>query len=360
MLVMEQVSGILGGMLGKKKEMKPRVVIIGGGNGTSRLLEALLPLVEAQQLNSLHALVLNADDGGSTGRLRTQYGVSAAGDITRCLLALSGFHGDVRGEQLLAALNHRFDVGDFAGHTLRNVFLASLEKTSDLDAAIAMMARILQVPKKTGVVPVTLTPLCQQVIVQVGKHVELLGEGQHFISHQVNLQADPRWKPGSVRVQFAEGDAALNPRALEVLAAATHIIIAPGHTYGTILPALALPQLGEVLKKHSAQLIVVMTLLTTPRQTSNWSGEDFVRVYELYLGRGVDVVLGNTGEAASVSLVSGQDWVRFNTDEHPYQLVSANMVSTVAQVAPAGDVVPRAVVIHDAAEVRSVLADILL
>src|SRR3989344_20291 len=105
---------------------KPRVVILGGGNGTSRLLRALAPLLAGGELASLHALVLNADDGGSTGRLRAQYHVSAMGDLTRCLVALSGFHGDRRGEQLLAALGYRVASGDFAGHTLRNIFLTSL------------------------------------------------------------------------------------------------------------------------------------------------------------------------------------------------------------------------------------------
>ena len=359
-LVNKRCSGILLAMFSRVDDKKPRVVVLGGGNGTSRLLEALLPLLHAEQIESLHALVLNADDGGSTGRLRQQYGVSAMGDVTRCLMALSGFHGDIRGEQLLMALNHRFDTGDFAGHTLRNVFLASLEKTSDLDAAIAMMARILQVPKAAGVVPTTLDPLNQQVVVEVDGHRELLGEGQHFISHNVNLQADPRWEPGAVRVQFAEKDAKLNPRAAEVIAQASHIIVAPGHTYGTILPTLALPPLGEAIAKSAAQVVVVMTLLTTPRQTTNWSGEDFVRVYESYMGRGADVVIGNTGESTEVDLVTGQDWVRFNDKKHDYQLISANLVSTIEQKVVSGDSVPRAVVIHDAPGIRSTFADILL
>ncbi len=347
-------------MFSRAESDKPRVVVLGGGNGTSRLLEALLPLLQADQIGSLHALVLNADDGGSTGRLREQYGVSAMGDVTRCLMALSGFHGDIRGEQLLTALNHRFDNGDFSGHTLRNVFLASLEKTSDLDAAIAMMARILQVPKEAGVVPTTLKPLTQQVVVEVDGHRELLGEGQHFISHNVNLQADPRWEPGAVRVQFSEGDADLNPRAAQLLSEATHIIVAAGHTYGTILPTLALPQMGAAIKESSAQIVVAMTLLTTPRQTTGWSGEDFVRVYESYAGRNIDVVISNTGEAKKAKLVEGQEWVRFGAEDHAYQLISANLVSTLEQPGVAGDKVPRAVVIHDAAGMRSIFADILL
>lgn len=334
------------------------MVVLGGGNGTSRLLTALKPLLEGKKLRSLHALVLNVDDGGSTGRLRSQYGVGAMGDITRCLMALSDFHGDVRGEQLLRALDYRFSGGDFAGHTLRNIFLASLEKTSDLDAAIAMMARVLQVPKYAGVVPTTLAPLTQQVAISFNGKPSLLGEGQHFISHNVNLQADPRWQPGDVRVQFAEGNVALNPRAAEVISAATHIIVAPGHTYGTILPTLALPSLASVLQDTPARIIVVMTLLTTPRQTTGWSGEDFVQVYESYLGRPVDIVLANTG-TAPVELVTGQEWVHFANVEHVYQVLSEDIVSSEEQTVIPGDVVPRAVVIHNVAKIREVLRGIL-
>lgn len=337
---------------------KPRVVLLGGGNGTSRLLRALAPALEAGELSSLHALVLNADDGGSTGRLRAQYQVSAMGDLTKCLMALSGFHGDRRGEQLLAALDYRFERGDFAGHTLRNIFLASLERTSDLDAGVAMMARILQIPKEAGVVPVTLTPLTQQVVITFGGRERLLGEGQHFISHKVNLQADPRWRPGDVRVKFVEGDVPLNPRAREVLAAATHVVVAPGHTYGTILPTLALPQLGAALAAADAHLWAVMGLLTTPRQTEGWRGEDFVDVYASYLERGFTVVIGNSGRVP-VELAAGQDWVTFTATAHAYRLVTAAVVSSTAAASVAGDAVPRAVVVHDSERMAGVLRELL-
>lgn len=332
--------------------------MLGGGNGTSRLLTALAPLLEAGEIGSLHALVLNADDGGSTGKLRAQYGVGAMGDMTRCLMALSGFHGDVRGEQLLRALDYRFASGDFSGHTLRNIFLASLEKTSDLDAAIAMMARVLQVPKKAGVVPTTLRPLTQQVVITFDKKTSLLGEGQHFISHNVNLQADPRWKPGDVRVQFAEGDEPLNERAAAVLARATHVVIAPGHTFGTILPTLALPALAQTLAKIEAQLIVVMALLTTPRQTTGWRGEDFADVYESYIKKNVDVVVANTG-AASIELVNGQEWVRFSGGDERYKVVFDDVVSLEKQIQTEHDAVPRAVAIHNADKMSDVLRGIL-
>jgi len=334
---------------------KARIVVLGGGNGTSKLLTALLPLLDEDKIDSLHALVHMADDGGSTGRLREQYNVAAMGDLTKCLMALSSFHQDIRGQEFLQALDHRFTSGDFEGHTLRNVFFTSLEQTSNIDTALATMARILQIPKHSGVMPTTLTPLTQQVAITFDSQHNLLGEGQHNIAHQVNLQADPRWLPGDVKIVFAEGDMPLNPRAKEILDKATHIIVAPGHTYGTILPTLALPDLMRHTKQSQAKLIVVMTLLTTPHQTSGWTGEDFVRVYQSYLGRQPDMVIANSG-SVEVQLSQGQEWVRFQESAHPYQLVTSDIVSTTLKSQVAGDKVPRAIVVHDSQKVRQELS----
>lgn len=335
-----------------------KIVVLGGGNGTSRILRGLLPLLRESKIESLHALVSTADDGGSTGQLRAQYGVNSMGDLTKSLMALSKLQSDVRGEELLRALNYRFHEGDFAGHTLRNILLAVFELTShDIDSAIAIMARLVQIPKESGVVPTTLKPLQQLVEVEVGGQKSVLGEGQHFISHKVNLQIDPTWKPGAVRVTFKE-DLPLNPRAEQILKEATHIMVAPGHTYGTILPTLALPALGEAVKKSTAKLWVAMTLLSTPRQTTGWSGEDFVRVYESYLGRPVELVISNT-EKADVPLVPEQHWVEFKDKDHSYQFVEADVVSTEEQSAQAADVVPRAIVVHDSQKLEALFRKLL-
>jgi len=301
-----------------------------------------------------------SDDGGSTGRLRQQYGVAAMGDLTKCLLALSSLKGDIRGDLFLKALQYRFDGGDFEGHTLRNMMLTALQKTSDLDSAISTMARVLQIPKYAGVVPTTLTPLTVQAEVVRSNWRSLLGTGEHSVAHSVNLQADPTWKPGDVRIAFSEGDVPLNSRAEKVLSEATHLIIAPGHTYGTILPTLALPALGAAIAQNKqGKIIVVMTLLTTPRQTVGWSGEDFVRVYESYLGgRSADTVIANTGRV-DTTLVPGQEWVDFTEKEHSYALHQQDLVSAQNEAPQNGDRVPRAVVIHDTGKLEGVLQAIL-
>jgi len=331
-----------------------RVMVLGGGNGTSRLLQALLPLLGNGHIQSLHALVHMADDGGSTGRLREQYAVGAVGDLTKCLLALSPLKGDIRGEAFIKALEYRFANGDFSGHTLRNALLAALEITSDLDAAIATFARILQVPKYTGVIPTTLKALTQQVLVRKDGAEELLGSGQHFISWNVDVQKDPSWKPEDIRVTFAE-DASLNPRAKQALQGATHIIIAPGHTYGSILPTLASLSLGnnDALQDSNAYITVVMTLLTTQLHTVGWVGEDFVRVYESYIKRPVNLVIANTGHP-SVELVQGQAWVEFQETQHAYTLQQEDIVKLTEQPQQAQDSVPRPIIVHDSKKMESI------
>lgn len=331
-----------------------RVVVLGGGNGSSHLLRALLPLLQAEKIASLHSLVQMADDGGSTGRLRKQYQVGAMGDISRCLLALSPLRDDVRGRKFIEALEYRFTSGDFEGHTLRNTLLTAMELTSDLDAAIATFARVLQIPKYSGVIPTTLTGITQQVIDASGV---VLGEGEHFISHNVDLQHSADTKPGDVQVMFKEKRVMLNARAGQALEAATHIIVAPGHTFGTILPALASLNINSAfsIKETDCKLLVVMTLLTTPKQTTGWSGEDFVRVYESYLGRPVDTVIANTGTTPT-DLVEGQTWVEFSEKDHPYKLISEKLVSTESQKLQAGDAVPRAIVVHDEGRLRTILS----
>jgi uncharacterized cofD-like protein len=272
-------------------------------------------------------------------------------------LALSALRGDIRGEKFLAALEYRFANGDFAGHTLRNALLTALELTSDLDAAIATMARVLQVPTFAGVIPTTLKPLTQQVEVRQGATWEIIGTGEHAIAHKLDIQtAAPDM--ADVKVTFAEKGVQLNPRAAQALEQATHILVAPGHTYGTILPTLASLHLAGLPQEIPAKVIVVMTLLTTPHQTTGFSGEDFVKLYEMYLPRRADVVIANNGEA-DVSLVAGQDWVKFTAEKHDYELIQEPLVAAEKQKQTKEDVVPRSIVIHEPEKLRAVLSKVL-
>ena len=62
----------------------PKIVVIGGGTGLSTMLYGL-----KEYTSNITAIVTVADDGGSSGRLRSQFGLLAPGDIRNCLVALA-------------------------------------------------------------------------------------------------------------------------------------------------------------------------------------------------------------------------------------------------------------------------------
>ena len=106
---------------------KRSVATIGGGTGHYSLLSGLRALPF-----ELSAIVTMMDSGGSSGRLRDEYGILPPGDFTRCLIALSSHP-----EAMKELFGHRFVGGSLAGHTVRNVIFTALTQISgDLDHTI--------------------------------------------------------------------------------------------------------------------------------------------------------------------------------------------------------------------------------
>ena len=64
--------------------MKKKVVVLGGGNGLSYLLNGL-----KQYPLDITAIVSVCDNGSSTGILREEFNIPAVGDIRRVLVSLS-------------------------------------------------------------------------------------------------------------------------------------------------------------------------------------------------------------------------------------------------------------------------------
>ena len=62
-----------------------RVVALGGGHGLAASLSALRRVTP-----DVTAIVTVADDGGSSGRLRREFGVLPPGDLRMALAALCG------------------------------------------------------------------------------------------------------------------------------------------------------------------------------------------------------------------------------------------------------------------------------
>jgi uncharacterized cofD-like protein len=92
------------------------VVVVGGGTGTFVVLSGL-----KQYPMHISAVVTIMDSGGSTGRLRDQYGVVPPGDLRQCLVALSDAP-----ELWRKLFLYRFEKGDFKGHNFGNILLTQV------------------------------------------------------------------------------------------------------------------------------------------------------------------------------------------------------------------------------------------
>ena len=104
-------------MLGKG----PAVTVIGGGHGLSVLLRGI-----KASTSNVSAVVTVADDGGSSGRLREEFGIIPPGDLRNCLVALADT------EPLMEKLfQYRFE-GEtaLAGHSFGNLFIAAMNEVT--------------------------------------------------------------------------------------------------------------------------------------------------------------------------------------------------------------------------------------
>ena len=112
-----------------------RVVCLGGGTGLSMILRGV------KRISNVTAVVTTTDDGGSSGRLRRDFGMPAPGDVRHCLSALA------EDESLVNQLfEHRFTDGELAGHSFGNLFLAGLtDLLGSFDQAVSESARVLAV-----------------------------------------------------------------------------------------------------------------------------------------------------------------------------------------------------------------------
>src|SRR3989338_823569 len=133
-------------MIMNVQNTRKKIVVIGGGTGTFTVLSGLkhYPV-------DLTAIVTMADDGGSTGRLRDEFGVLPPGDLRQCLVALSEADTVMR-----KLFTHRYEHGDLAGHNFGNIFISTLEQvTGSLDRALDVAGKIFNI--RGSAIPVTLS-----------------------------------------------------------------------------------------------------------------------------------------------------------------------------------------------------------
>lgn len=252
-----------------------KIVVIGGGTGVFTVLTGL-----KKYSLDLVAIVTMADDGGSTGILREEFGVLPPGDVRRALVALAAADKKI----LSQLFNYRFYKGTgLSGHSFGNLMLTALEKiTGSFMSAIKESERILGVKGK--VLPSTLA--------KVRLYAQL--ENGQIIKGEKNIDVPQHDGRFSIKKIWLKPSGTLNPEAKDEILRADGIVIGPGDLYTSLLPNLLVKGMPQALKKSKAKKIYVVNLMTKYGETNGFEAGDFITEVEKYLGQGVlDYVLIN-------------------------------------------------------------------
>jgi uncharacterized cofD-like protein len=241
--------------------MRPNIVALGGGHGLAVALGAI-----REYAGEITAVVSVADDGGSSGRLRRDLDVPAPGDLRRCLVALATDVGPWP-----AAFAHRFRSGELADHALGNLVIVGLAETlGDLTAALDEAGRLLGAVGR--VLPATLGPVSMTAQV-----------GDSGVSGQVAIAgAGVR---GRIRdVRLTPENPAASPDALEAIARADQIVLAPGSLFTSIVAVLCVPEIRAAIERAPGRVVQVANL-ETENETTGLDGTDHLAAVRDHGGR---------------------------------------------------------------------------
>lgn len=258
----------------KTAEYQPRIVVIGGGTGLSVMLRGL-----KEKPVDITAIVTVADDGGSSGRLRSELSMVPPGDIRNVLTALADT------EPLLGQmLEYRFKRGrGLAGHSLGNLILAAMQEiTGDFVTGVRELSRVLAV--RGRVLPASGTAIVLRAEMEDGTIV--VGESKIPLAG------------GKIRrVSIEPADVAPLPDAIEAIREADAILIGPGSLYTSILPNLLVPEITKTIAESDALKIFICNVMTQPGETDNYTVSDHLDAVREHVGQDLfDYVIVNNGE----------------------------------------------------------------
>lgn len=253
--------------------MSSRIVVLGGGTGLFTALSGLRRLDVDPT-----AVVTMADSGGSSGRLRDEFGSLPAGDVRRCLVALAS--DDAVGLLLRQLFEYRFERGaGLAGHSFGNLLLTALtDVTGGMDLAIREAARLLRVKGK--VLPVTLSD----------SHLYAELENGETLEREAAI--DTREDAVSIQRVYLDPPAQATPEACEAIERADLVVIGPGDLYTSLIPTLLVEGIRESIIRSAATTVYVCNVMTKHGETDGYAASDFLRAITDYLGpQGLDVAL---------------------------------------------------------------------
>lgn len=324
------------------KGISKKVVVIGGGTGSFVLLTGLkeYPL-------ELTAIVPVTDDGGSTGRLRDEFGFLPVGDMRQCLAALAPENGLLR-----RLLLYRFEKGKgLAGHNLGNLILTALEDLVGSEPeAVTKAAKTFRLKGKA-------LPISNKLVKLAAKY----SSGKTIVSeHKIEIH---KLKEGErITGLYTVPKAAINPDTKEAILEADLIVIAPGDLYNSIIANLIIEGAKEAIKKSKSKLIYVVNLMTLNSQTQGYSASDHLQEIEKHVDRKMDYILVNNQPIPKKILKAYE-----KLEEYPVvddlgkdkRVIRQPLLAKTAYQKPKSDALKRSLLRHDSEKLAKVIVGLL-
>jgi len=263
---------------------KQKIVTIGGGSGQYVLLSALRDLLNI----NITAIVSMVDSGGSTGRLRDEFGVLPPGDILKCVLALTPEREAAR-----EILQTRFKSHNrLRGHNAGNLLLTILSQhAGSFASGVEALAEVLNCQGK--VLPVTIDKAT--LVAELTDGSQLYGEAAIDVP-----RGNQRQKIKNAFLVPHHSDViTVYPPVISAIREADYIIIGPGDLYTSIVPNFLVPGVKEAINKAKAKLIYIVNIMTKFGETDNYTAGQFVKTIEKNIGKPVNFVIVNREQPGS-------------------------------------------------------------
>lgn len=249
--------------------MSLKVVTLGGGTGSSVVLQALIS-VGVREVKAISAAM---DSGGRTGAMRTDERdrIISVGDLWRTLLSLLPL--EALTDPRLSAFR---EIIQYTDGRQRNVgyslYYALLEKyQNDFYQVQALLERLLGVKFAGQAIPVTLEPTTLSFRTRSG----MIYYGEHELDRHA-LSSD------LVADLWCDPEVKATPEALDALKKATHIIYCPGSLHGSLLSSFLPVGVTDALRGSRAQKILITNLVSTRNETHLFRPLDYWQVFSRY------------------------------------------------------------------------------
>lgn len=242
-----------------------KIVIIGGGSGTSTILQGL----KKKQL-FINVIVTVSDNGGSTGVLRDKYNIPALGDIRKVISTLSS-------EKIKKILEHRCLLkNENIKHPIGNILMISnYKKTNNLQLTINNLRKLFDIKHK-------IIPISEDNLTLMAKL-----ENDEIIIGQKEIMKSYKNK----KEIFYKEEFNINKEAIESIRQSSLIILSMGSLYTSVIPNLLSNEIVKSLKNKT--IIYVANPFIEPGETDGFTLSDHIKELEKYINRKIDIIIAN-------------------------------------------------------------------